>query len=148
MADFNKVFLIGNLTRSPEMRHLSNGTAVTTFGLAMNRTYTMQNGEKKEEVCFVRVVVFGKQAEACGQYLVKGKQVFIEGRLQYRTWEMDGQKKSALDVVADRVQFLGSRTTEGTVSTPREEQNSEEVPQEVGDASPSSGSGRQEDLPF
>jgi len=107
MASLNKVFLIGNLTRDPELRYVPSGAPVATFGLAVNRRFVTQNGEKKDEVCFVRVVVFGKQAESCNQYLNKGRLVFIEGRLQYRSWEQDGQKRSTIDVVADRVQFLG-----------------------------------------
>ncbi len=152
MADLNKVFLIGNLTRDPEMRSLPSGTSIASFGLATNRTYTAQNGEKKEEVCFVRVVVFGKQAEACGQYLNKGKPVFVEGRLQYRSWETDGQKRNALDVVAERVQFLGGRSgstslttgSEGSSSQPRVEPAEETIPQGAAET----GSQQQDDLPF
>lgn len=108
MASLNKIFMIGNLTRDPELRYVPSGVPVATFGLAVNRTFVTQHGEKKDEVCFVRVVVFGKQAESCSQYLTKGRPVFIEGRLQYRAWEQDGQKRSTLDIVADRVQFLGA----------------------------------------
>jgi len=108
MASLNKVFMMGNLTRDPELRYVPSGAPVTTFGLAANRTYVTQHGDKKDEVCFVRVVVFGKQAESCSQYLTKGRPVFVEGRLQYRAWEQDGQKRSTLDIVADRVQFLGA----------------------------------------
>ncbi len=127
MANLNKVFLIGNLTRDPELRYVPSGTPVATFGLAVNRRYVMQNGDKKDEVCFVRVVVFGKQAESCSQYLSKGRLVFVEGRLQYRSWEQDGQKRNSLDVVADRVQFLGapkqgSHDQEETVDAVKEEE--------------------------
>ncbi|MCM8778797.1 MAG: single-stranded DNA-binding protein [Candidatus Omnitrophica bacterium] len=107
MASLNKVFLIGNLTRDPELRYTPTGTAVVNFGLAVNRRFTNASGEKKEETCFVRVVVFGRQAESCNQYLTKGKLIFVEGRLQYRSWEVAGEKRSSLDVVAERVQFLG-----------------------------------------
>jgi single-strand DNA-binding protein len=110
MASLNKIFMIGNLTRDPELRYVPSGAPVATFGLAVNRTFVTQHGDKKDEVCFVRVVVFGKQAESCSQYLTKGRPVFIEGRLQYRAWEQDGQKRSTLDIVADRVQFLGAPT--------------------------------------
>jgi len=135
------------------MRSLSSGTSIASFGLATNRVYTAQNGEKKEEVCFVRVVVFGKQAEACGQYLSKGKPVFVEGRLQYRSWETEGQKRNSLDVVAERVQFLGGRSgstsltttgSEGSSSQSRVEPAEEGVPQEAAET----GSQQQEDLPF
>ena len=107
MASLNKVFLIGNLTRDPELRYAPSGAPVATFGLAVNRRFVTQHGERKDEVCFVRVVVFGKQAESCSQHLNKGRLVFIEGRLQYRAWEQEGQRRSTLDVIADRVQFLG-----------------------------------------
>ena len=108
MASLNKVLMIGNLTRDPELRYVPSGAPVATFGLAANRTFVTQHGEKKDEVCFVRVVVFGKQAESCSQYLTKGRPVFVEGRLQYRAWEQDGQKRNSLDIVAERVQFLGA----------------------------------------
>jgi len=108
MPGLNRVFLLGNLTRDPELRYVPSGAPVATFGLAVNRRFMTQHGEKKDEVCFVRIVVFGKQAESCSQHLSKGRLVFIEGRLQYRSWEHDGQKRSSLDVVADRVQFLGA----------------------------------------
>jgi len=108
MANLNKVFLIGNLTRPVELRYAPSGTAVGSFGLATNRNFTTQSGEKKQETCFVRVVVWGKQAETCNQYLAKGSSVFVEGRLIYRTWQgQDGKAKSTLEVRADRVQFLG-----------------------------------------
>ncbi len=113
MANLNKVFLMGNLTRDLELKYGKTGQPVTNIRLAVNRTYTTQAGEKKEEVCFVTVVVWGKQAESCHTYLRKGSAVFVEGRLQYRTWEADeGQKKSVLEVVADRVQFLDKRKKE------------------------------------
>jgi len=133
MASLNKVFMIGNLTRDPELRYVPSGTPVATFGLAVNRTFITQNKEKKDEVCFVRVVVFGKQAESCSQYLIKGRPVFIEGRLQYRSWEQDGQKRSSLDIVADRVQFLGFPSKQGSggveeMSEPQKETFAEEPP--------------------
>lgn len=111
MASLNKVLLMGNLTRTPEVRYTPNGIAVCDFGLAMNRVYTV-NEEKKEEVTFVDVTVWGKQAESVGQYLQKGSPCFVEGRLQLDQWEdaQTGQKRSRLKVVADRVQFLGSKS--------------------------------------
>ncbi len=106
-ASFNKVLLIGNLTRDPELRYVPSGTAVATFTIAVNRVYTSQAGEKKEEVSFIRIVVWGRRAEVCGEYLSKGSPVFIEGRLQSRSWEgQDGQKRSTMEVIADNVQFL------------------------------------------
>jgi len=109
MANLNKVFLIGNLTRDPELRHTPGKTAVANLGIAVNRRFKDSSGELKEEVCFLTVTVWDKQAEACCQYLKKGRPVFVEGVLQSRFWETgDGQKRSAIDVRAERVQFLGS----------------------------------------
>jgi single-strand DNA-binding protein len=106
-ASFNKVLLIGNLTRDPELRYVPSGTAVATFTVAVNRVYTSQAGEKKEEVSFIKIVVWGRRAEVCGEYLSKGSPVFIEGRIQSRSWEgQDGQKRSTTEVIADNVQFL------------------------------------------
>ena len=106
MASLNKVLLLGNLTRDPELRYTPSGTAVSTFGLAVNRRYK-QNDEWKDDVCFVDIVCFGKQAENCTEYLNKGSLAFIEGRLQWRSWEgEDGQKRSKHEVVASNVQFL------------------------------------------
>jgi single-strand DNA-binding protein len=108
MASLNKVFLIGNLTRDPELRYVPSGTAVANFGVATNRVYTTSSGEKKQETCFARIIVWGRIAEICGEYLSKGSPVFIEGRLQYRSWDArDGGKRSTLEVRAERVQFLG-----------------------------------------
>ena len=108
MASFNKVLIIGNLTRDPEVRHTPKGTAVGDLGLAINTTYRTADGSDKEEVCYVDVVVWGRQAESCKDYLSKGSPVFIEGRLQLDQWETpDGAKKSKLRVRAERVQFLG-----------------------------------------
>ncbi len=114
MANFNKAFIMGNLTRDPELRYLPNGTAVTTFTIASNRVYTLQSGEKKEEATFMRVVVWGRRAETCGEYLAKGSSAFVEGRLQSRTWEgQDGQKRSTVEIIADNVQFLGRPKKDG-----------------------------------
>lgn len=106
MTSFNKVILIGNLTKDPEIRYTPSGTAVSNFGLAVNNRYK-QGDDLKEEVCFVDIVVFGKQAENSGQYLSKGQGVLIEGRLQQRRWETDeGQKRSKHEVIAQTVRFL------------------------------------------
>ena len=106
MSSFNKVLLLGNLTRDPELRFTSNGSALTKFGLAVNRKYKAGD-EWKEEVCFVDITVWGKQAENCAEYLSKGRLVFIEGHLQFSTWEADsGEKRSKLEAVAENVRFL------------------------------------------
>jgi single-strand DNA-binding protein len=124
MASLNKVFLMGNLTRDPEIRYTTSGSPVANFGMAVNRVYTDQSGEKKEDTCFVRVVVFGKQAETCGKYLSKGRLILLEGRLQYRSWESDGKKRSSMDVIGERIQFLSTRKqqdTEGKTASEDEE---------------------------
>jgi single-strand DNA-binding protein len=114
-ANLNKVLLIGNLTRDPELRYVPSGTAVATFTLAVNRVYTSQAGEKKEETAFIRIVVWGRRAEVCGEYLSKGSPVFVEGRLQSRSWEaQDGQKRSTTEVIADNVQFLRGSSGAGS----------------------------------
>ena len=106
----NKVFLIGNLTRDPQLRYLPSGTAVAEFGIALNRRYRAQDGQQKEEVCYVDVTTMGRQAETCAEYLAKGRMALIEGRLQFDQWEtQDGQKRSKLKVFAERIQFLGGR---------------------------------------
>ena len=119
MANLNKVFLIGNLTRDPELRYTPAGVAVANLGLAVNRRFRDKSGELKEDVCFLTVTVWDKQAEACCQYLKKGSPVFVEGVLQSRSWETsDGQKRSTIDVRAERVQFLGKFTPAGKQEDP------------------------------
>ena len=115
MAQMNKVFLMGNLTRDPELRRLANGTAVTDLGLALNRTFTGKDGEKREEVTFIDVTVWDRQAETCCQYLKKGRAVHVEGFLKLDTWEdkNSGEKRSKVKVQADRVQFLDRRDEAG-----------------------------------
>ena len=119
MANLNRVLLIGNLTRDPELRYTPKGTAVTEIGLAVNRIYSGEDGEKKEETTFVDVTLWARQAEIAGQYLKKGRPVFIEGRLQLDTWDdkQTGQKRSRLRVVAENLQLLGNRQdSEGSSS--------------------------------
>jgi single-strand DNA-binding protein len=128
MASLNKVFLIGNLTRPPELRYTPSGTAVSDLRLAVNRSYTTQGGERREETCFLTVVVWGKQAESSAQYLDKGSPVLVEGRLQTRDWETkDGQKRNVVEVVAERLQFLGRGRSGGPPSGSTEAEVVEEV---------------------
>lgn len=152
MPSLNRVFLIGNLTRDPELRYVPSGAPVATFGMAVNRTFVTQSGEKKDEVCFVRVVVFGKQAESCSQYLTKGRLVFVEGRLQYRAWEQDGQKRSTLDIVADRVQFLSSPAAKHTAGAGESQAGSKEAEPYLDTGSDAdvhdSGAKAEEEAPF
>ena len=116
MVGFNKVILIGNLTRHPELRYTQSGTPVAKFGLAVSRRFR-QEEEQKEEVCFVDIVVFGKQAEPCGQYLSKGDGAIIDGRLQQQRWETeDGQRRSKHEVVAHSVTFLPKRQNQNVDS--------------------------------
>lgn len=115
MAQLNKVFLMGNLTRDPELRRLPSGVAVTELGLALNRSFQGKDGERREEVTFIDVTVWDRQAETCCQYLRKGRPVHVEGYLKMDTWDdkSTGEKRSKLKVQADRVQFLGGRDDAG-----------------------------------
>jgi single-strand DNA-binding protein len=115
MASFNKVILLGNLTRDPEVRYTPKGSAVCDLGIAVNRQYTLDNGEKREEVTYVDVVLWARLAEIAGEYLKKGRPIFIEGRLQLDTWDdkQSGQKRSKLRVIGETMQLLGSRPSGG-----------------------------------
>lgn len=150
MASFNKVILVGNLTRDPELRYTPKGTAIAKIGLAVNRVWTSESGEKKEEVTFVDVDVFGRTAENVGQYMRKGRPILIEGRLRLDQWDdkQTGQKKSKLGVVAETVQFLGSPTggSEGSAPAaraPRPAANAP-APEAGGEAEPP----HDDDVPF
>ena len=141
MASLNKVFLIGNLTRAPELRYTPSGTAVSDLRLAVNRSYTTQGGERREETCFLTVVVWGKQAETCGQYLAKGRQVFIEGSIRTRQYDdKEGNRRYMTEVIAQRVQFLGGGGGRGA-EAPRG--GMEEPPGHVG-----GGGAEDDDIPF
>jgi single-strand DNA-binding protein len=111
MANLNRVLLIGNLTRDPEIRYTPKGTAVAEIGIAVNRVFSGEDGEKREEVTFVDVTLWSRLAEIAEQYLKKGRSVFIEGRLQLDSWDdkQTGQKRSRLRVVGENLQMLGSR---------------------------------------
>ena len=109
MASFNKVILVGNLTRDPELRYTPQGTAVGEFGIAINRQWKGPNGEKKEEVCFVDCQAWARAAETITEYCKKGAPLFVEGRLKLDSWEgKDGQKRSRMRVVVENFQFLGA----------------------------------------
>lgn len=116
MASYNKVLLMGNLTRDPELRFTAGGSAVANFGLAVNRKYK-QGEEWKEDVCFVDITVWGKLAENCTEYLSKGRSVFVDGRLNFSSWETkEGQRRNKLDVVANSVDFLSKSSSGGDSS--------------------------------
>ena len=111
MASLNKVLLMGNLTRNPEIRYTPGGSAVCEFGMAINRRFMQANGQEKDETCFVDITVWGKQAESSSRFLQKGSSVFVEGRLVYDQWteKETGNKRSRLRIYAERVQFLDRR---------------------------------------
>ena len=115
MANLNKVLLLGNVTRDPEIRYTPKGSAVCDLGVAVNRAYTTDSGEKREEVTFVDVTLWGRTAEVASEYLKKGRPVFVEGRLQMDTWDdkQTGQKRTRLRVVAENMQLLGGRPQGG-----------------------------------
>ncbi len=119
MASYNKVLLMGNLTKDPELRYTPQGSAVANLRLAVNRRYRDKNQELKEEACFITAVVWNKQAETCNKYLHKGSSVLVEGRLQSRSWEDNsGAKRSVIEVKAERVQFMGSPASKPAQSAP------------------------------
>jgi single-strand DNA-binding protein len=133
MTSFNKVILMGNLTRDPEVRYTPNGIAVASFAIAVNRKYK-QGDETKEEVSYIDIVVFGKQAESCGQYINKGDSVLIDGRLQQRRWETEeGQKRSKVEVVAQSVNFMPKRSSAGQGASHGQAEPTPEVPVDEGD---------------
>ena len=110
MANYNKVFLMGNLTRDPQLRYTPNKQAVCDFGIAINRKWKGADGQMHEEVCFVDCTAWAGRAEAISKYLTKGQPIFVEGRLHYHTWDgPDGKKRSKLDVIIDQFQFIGSK---------------------------------------
>src|SRR5437868_13582044 len=115
MASINKVILLGNLTRDPEIRYTPKGSALCDLGIAVNRQYTLENGERRAEVTYVDVVLWARMAEIAAEYLKKGRPVCIEGRLQLDTWDdkQSGQKRSKLRVIGENMQMLGSRGAGG-----------------------------------
>ena len=140
MANFNKVLLLGNLTRDPEVRYTPKGSAVAELGIACNRTYGSDTGERLQETTYVEIIAWSKLAEICGQYLRKGSSIFIEGRLQQDTWDdkATGQKRSKLRVVAENIQFLSQRSTaaapaDSTVRTPATHSESTHAADVMGD---------------
>lgn len=155
MANVNKVILIGNVTRDPEVKFTSKGSAVTDIGLAINRNYTLDNGEKREETTFVDVELWGRLAEIAGEYAKKGRPLYIEGRLRMDTWEdkASGQKRSRMKVVGENLQLLGGRAEGGSRPAGGGEHESLEAPAPRRTAppsrpAPSSSSEPDDDIPF
>jgi len=152
VANFNKVLLMGNLTRDPEVKYTPKGTAVCQLGMAINRFWKDESGQDKEEVTFVDVEVWGKQAETASKYLSKGRPVFIEGRLKFDQWDdkESGQKRSKLKVVCERMQFIGApKNVEFSGDAPASSNTRRGAPQPASAPAPSeSESGGGDDIPF
>lgn len=128
MASYNKVVLVGNLTRDPEMKTLTSGTIVTSLGLAVNNSYTTKEGEKRDTVLFIDITVWAKTAENCAKYLSKGSPVLIDGALKMDSWEAkDGQKRTKISVNGEKVTFLGKKTDGENVSSGEKIPPAEEV---------------------
>ncbi len=146
MVSLNRVFLIGNLTRDPELRYTPAGAGVCEFAIGVNRSWTdKKSGEKRDEVAFIDIATWGRTAELCAEYLKKGRPVFVEGRLTQDRWEdaKTGQKRSRIRVTAERVQFLGGGRPPGTAGGGAETAAPAEVPEELSEEAPSDP-----DIPF
>jgi single-strand DNA-binding protein len=145
MANLNKVLLLGNVTRDPEVRYTPKGSAVCDLGIAVNRAYTTDSGEKREEVTFVDVTLWGRTAEVASEYLKKGRPVFIEGRLQMDTWDdkQTGQKRTRLRVVAENMQLLGGRPSGGASEPSGESRQSSAPPKKSAAPEPD-----EDEIPF
>jgi single-strand DNA-binding protein len=150
MASFNKVILLGNLTRDPEVRYTPKGSAVCDLGLAVNRNYTLENGEKREEVTFVDVVLWARLAEIAGEYLKKGRPVFIEGRLQMDSWDdkQTGQKRTKIRVVGETMQLLGSRPSGAAGDAQESEKPPRAGGKPAGPSAPAASAPDDDEIPF
>ncbi len=148
MATFNKVIMMGNLTRDPEMRATPKGTPVCSFSLALNRRYKTETGEDKEEVTFVDVEAYGKQAELIGKYVTKGRPLMVEGRLKLDSWEKNGEKRSRLKVITENFQFMGSREDGGAREPGVESGNYDDVSPSSRGGAKKAASGMDDDVPF
>lgn len=149
MASLNRVFLIGNLTRDPEIRYIPSGKAVADLNMAINRKYRTASGEVKEETCYVGVVVWERQAETAGEYLKKGSAILVEGSLRYEQWETNGEKKNRLKVNADRIQFLDRLKRPVEQNQSSEEGQRRDAPAATSEpATPDEEKGDNDNLPF
>ncbi len=148
MANYNKVILVGNLTRDPKLSYLPSQMAVVDFGLAVNRRWRSQDNQQREDTCFIDCSAYGKQAETINQHLAKGRPVLVEGRLQYDTWEgKDGVKRSKHRVVVERFQFLGSAPA-GARGPAGPAASHDADPGDVHEAPPTDDGGGGDDIPF
>lgn len=154
MANLNKVMLIGNLTRDPELRYTPKGTAVAEISLAINRTWTNEQGQKQEDTTFVEVTLWSRQAEIAQQYLTKGSPCYIEGRLQLDSWDdkETGKKRSKLRVIGENFQFLagkgGAPQGDGSPQAGRPPQQQRSAPPQGASAAPSGEFQEEDDIPF
>ncbi|MBN1901469.1 single-stranded DNA-binding protein [Candidatus Sumerlaeota bacterium] len=151
MFEMNKVLLVGNLAQDPEIRSLTSGTALTEFNLAVNRRYKDRNGEWQKDTVFIRVETWGRLAEICGDWLKKGRRVFVEGRLKLDSWEAkDGTKRSQIKVTAETVQFIDAKGAEndGGASPMKKSDALQEAPQNAPEEVLEEPHGTDDDLPF
>jgi single-strand DNA-binding protein len=150
MASFNKVILVGNLTRDPELRYTPKGLAIAKIGIAVNRQWRTETGEQKEEVTFVDVDAFGKQAETLGQYMRKGSPILIEGRLRLDQWDdkQTGQKRSKLGVVVEGFQFLGGGQRNDAGGAPSAQRPARPAASPSAEADPDMPPQESDDVPF
>jgi single-strand DNA-binding protein len=147
MANLNKVMLIGNMTRDPQLSYLPSQTPVVEFGLAISRRYKKQDGSQGEDVCFVDCQMFGKRAEVINQYLKKGDPIFVEGRLKFDSWEKDGQKRSKLRVFVENFEFLGKGSSGGGQGSGNQGGGHQSAPNSPAPEAPHGG-GMDDDIPF
>ena len=149
MAGVNKAIIVGNLGRDPEMRSTQSGSQVANFSVATSRQYSDSNGQRQEETEWHRIVAFGRLAEICGQYLRKGKQVYIEGRIQTRSWDdkETGQKKYMTEIVAEQMQMLG-RAGEAPMDGPNDYNSGQSYSAQSGSTAPAPAGADDDDLPF
>ncbi|MDY5583197.1 single-stranded DNA-binding protein [Opitutia bacterium KCR 482] len=154
MSSFNKVILMGNLTRDPELRQTQNGTSVCRFAIAVNRSFNSQDGSLRDETCFVEIDCFGKSAENIARFFTKGKPILVEGRLRQDTWEdkQTGQKRTKLMVVLERFEFVGGRDSGGNggydaeYSAPQPRGGARQAPRQQ--RAPSNDDIEDDDVPF
>ena len=147
MAGINKVIIVGRLGQDPEIRYMQDGTAVTNFSVATSESWNdKQTGEKREKTEWHRIVVWRRLGEICGQYLSKGRQVYVEGKLQTRSWEQDGVKRYTTEIVANTVEFLGNREDTGGRPAPARPANNQMADQ--GYPEPPMPDAQEDDIPF